>query len=71
MLNSSRPLLLSLHLTLLLGLSPVFAGSPEDAISIIDAAELTGGVVVHLGGEDGGIHCGFATERLHRRPWTG
>ena len=52
MLTPIRTLLLWPQLTLLLGLSPVFAGSPEDAISIIDAARLTGGVVVHLGTEN-------------------
>jgi len=53
MLNSIRPLLLCLLLTLSLGQPQAFAGSPEDAKSIIEAAKLTGGVVVHIGAQDG------------------
>jgi outer membrane protein assembly factor BamB len=53
MLISIRPLLLCLLPALPLNLPQALAGSPEDARSIIDAAQLTGGVVVHIGAADG------------------
>jgi hypothetical protein len=53
MLNSIRPSLLCLLPTLPFSLPQAIAGSPEDAKSIINAAQLTGGVVAHLGAEDG------------------
>jgi hypothetical protein len=52
MMNSPRTALCGLLISLVYG-SGAFAGSPEDARSVIDVANLTGGLVVHLGAEDG------------------
>lgn len=53
MLNTIARLFPCLLFTLPLGLPNASAGLPGDAQSMIETAELAGGVVVHLGAEDG------------------
>ena len=51
--NTILRLLLCLLFTLTLGLPDAYAGFPEGAPSIVETAKLAGGLVVHLGAEDG------------------
>ena len=53
MRNPGRALLRCLLVTLPLGPLQAFAESPTAAEAIVNAAKMTGGVVVHIGAEDG------------------